>query len=63
MVELDGSGVTPPLGTGLLPGVFRAVLLACGLVRERPAMPELRPARRAWLASGLKGWLEVRLVD
>ncbi len=64
VVELEGSRVTPPLETGLLPGVFRAGLLATGRVRERPlAMPELRSARRIWLVNALRGWLEVRLVD
>ena len=34
-VERDGALVTPPVSCGLLPGVFRANLLATGRAREK----------------------------
>ena len=64
VVELDGARVTPPLQAGLLPGVFRAELLATGQARERPlTMAELRRAPRLWLVNALRGWTEATLVD
>jgi len=64
VVELDGARVTPPLQAGLLPGVFRAELLATGQARERPlTMAELRRAPRLWLVNALRGWIEATLVD
>jgi para-aminobenzoate synthetase/4-amino-4-deoxychorismate lyase len=35
IARLDGEWVTPPLSSGLLPGVFREELLARGEVKER----------------------------
>ena len=62
VVERRGERVTPPLETGLLPGVFRAELLARGEIREHPVtLAELRGARRTWLVNALRGWMEVRL--
>jgi para-aminobenzoate synthetase/4-amino-4-deoxychorismate lyase len=58
VLELDGERVTPPLEDGLLPGVFRASLLARGEVRERPLRPEdVLRARRCWLVNALRGWV------
>jgi para-aminobenzoate synthetase / 4-amino-4-deoxychorismate lyase len=63
VAELDGERVTPPLDAGLLPGVFRAHLLALGDVRERPLrVADLRRARRIWLVNALRGWNEARLI-
>jgi para-aminobenzoate synthetase/4-amino-4-deoxychorismate lyase len=63
VVELRGERVTPPLTAGLLPGVFRAALLARGEVRERTVRPgDLRRARRLWVVNALRGWTEARLV-
>ena len=51
------------LDAGLLPGVFRAALLARGEVRERPLRPaDLARARRLWLVNALRGWIEARLA-
>jgi para-aminobenzoate synthetase/4-amino-4-deoxychorismate lyase len=63
VAEIDGERLTPPLDAGLLPGVFRANLLARGEVRERPLRPpDLSRARRIWLVNALRGWVEARLV-
>ena len=40
VVRLDGALWTPPLDSGLLPGVLRADLLARGEIRERVLRPE-----------------------
>ncbi|BDG03621.1 chorismate-binding protein [Anaeromyxobacter oryzae] len=61
--ELGGERVTPPVAAGLLPGVYRAHLLARGEVRERPiAMAEALAASRVWLVNAVRGWVPVRLV-
>jgi para-aminobenzoate synthetase/4-amino-4-deoxychorismate lyase len=63
VADLDGERVTPPLDSGLLPGVFRAGLLARGEVRERWLLPsDLSRARRVWVVNALRGWVEARLV-
>ncbi|MBK9515977.1 MAG: chorismate-binding protein [Anaeromyxobacter sp.] len=63
VVEQDGQRVTPPLQEGLLPGVFRAHLLARGEVLERPlTRAEVERATRLWLVNALRGWVEARLV-
>jgi para-aminobenzoate synthetase/4-amino-4-deoxychorismate lyase len=63
VADLDGERVTPPLDAGLLPGVFRAGLLARGEVRERTLLPsDLSRARRLWVVNALRGSVEARLV-
>ncbi|MGA8892754.1 MAG: aminodeoxychorismate synthase component I, partial [Anaeromyxobacteraceae bacterium] len=63
VADIDGERVTPPLDAGLLPGVFRASLLARGEVRERRLLPsDLSRARRLWVVNALRGWMEARLV-
>jgi para-aminobenzoate synthetase / 4-amino-4-deoxychorismate lyase len=62
VVELDGMRVTPPMEAGLLPGVFRAELIATGQVRERAlTLAEMRGASRLWLVNALRGWVEAEL--
>lgn len=63
VVDLGGERLTPPLDAGLLPGVFRADLLARGGIREGRILPaDLRRARRIWLVNALRGWMEARLL-
>ena len=64
VVELGGERVTPPMECGLLPGVFRARLLATGQVRERRiTLDELRAARRVWLVNSVRRWRDAVVVD
>lgn len=57
-----GELVTPPLGSGLLDGVGRALAIAAGQVREEIVrVPELYEARRIWFVNSLRGWIEVHL--
>jgi len=63
VVEIDGRRWTPPVEAGLLPGTFRADLLARGDIRERTLTPQdVRGASRAWLVNSLRGWIDMRLV-
>ncbi|CAM3450126.1 chorismate-binding protein [Hydrogenibacillus schlegelii] len=62
VVERDGHLWTPPLSDGLLPGVFRAHLLAAGFVREAPmTWRDLCTADRLWAVNSVRGWMPLRL--
>ncbi len=57
-VQLDGQWLTPPLDSGLLPGVLRAELLAQGRVREaRLTRDDLARAEGLAFFNSLRGWL------
>ena len=63
VVEIDGRLVTPPIACGLLPGTFRAELLATGEVVEAPVTLErLSGATRLWLVNSVRGWCPAVLV-
>ena len=62
VVELDGRRWTPPIASGLLGGVLRAVLLRRGAIAERSLFEaDVRRARRMWLINSVRGAVEVRL--
>lgn len=64
VVERDGVKVTPPVSCGLLPGTFRAELLAIGEIVERVVTKEeLRRARRLWVVNSVHGWRQADLVE
>jgi para-aminobenzoate synthetase/4-amino-4-deoxychorismate lyase len=57
VVEIGGDKLTPPLASGLLPGVFREDLLDKGEITERPLYPaDLRRAEAIWLVNAVRGW-------
>jgi len=63
VVDLDGTLVTPPIGAGLLPGLYRAGLLAAGTVVERPLTPDdVRRARAVYLVNSVRGMWPVTVV-
>jgi para-aminobenzoate synthetase / 4-amino-4-deoxychorismate lyase len=63
VVELGGVRWTPPLRSGLLPGVFRDALLEAGLIRERVlTRADLEEASEVWLINSLREWVPVRLA-
>ena len=63
VVELDGLRVTPPLSSGLLPGVGREVALRDGHVVERVLVADDLPrATRIWHLNSLRGWRVLELV-
>ena len=63
VAELDGNKVTPPVESGLLPGVFRDWLLRHGEIMERRiGLDDLRRASRIWVVNSLRKWREATLV-
>jgi para-aminobenzoate synthetase/4-amino-4-deoxychorismate lyase len=62
VVELDGRLVTPPLDCGLLPGVYRRVLLARKRVSEQIVkLSELEHATGLWFVNSVRGAVAVTL--
>jgi para-aminobenzoate synthetase/4-amino-4-deoxychorismate lyase len=63
VVRLDGALWTPPLECGLLPGVFRAHLLARGEIRERVLHPDdLARAEEVWLINSVRKWRRAEII-
>lgn len=63
ILELDGERVTPPVSSGLLPGVYRGWLLRQGQVRERVVrLVDLARCEDIWLVNSLRG-AEAALID
>jgi para-aminobenzoate synthetase/4-amino-4-deoxychorismate lyase len=64
IVTLDGQEWTPPVRSGLLPGVYRALLLDQGRVRERVvAREDLRRCTALRLVNSVRGSLEAVLAS
>ena len=64
VVRIGDRWLTPPVECGLLPGTFRAELLARGELEEARLRPEeLESADEIWLINSLRGWIPVELVD
>ena len=64
VLEMDGQRLTPALECGLLPGVYRAELLARGEIAEAILRPgDLKRASRVGIVNSLRGWLDCELVD
>jgi para-aminobenzoate synthetase/4-amino-4-deoxychorismate lyase len=62
--SVGGRRVTPPVACGLLPGVFRAELLASGEVTEAVVtIDQLKGASRVWLVNSVRGWLNGSLLE
>jgi branched-subunit amino acid aminotransferase/4-amino-4-deoxychorismate lyase len=61
--DAEGVWLTPPLASGLLPGVRRRALLDEGAVREAPlSLADLRQARALRISNALRGWLAADLA-
>jgi para-aminobenzoate synthetase / 4-amino-4-deoxychorismate lyase len=64
VVERDGRRVTPPVASGLLPGVYRGALLEQGAIGESVVtVEEIRDASRIWLVNSVRGWMRAQLID
>jgi para-aminobenzoate synthetase / 4-amino-4-deoxychorismate lyase len=64
VAEIGGERRTPPLSSGLLPGVFRAHLLDAGTIVEASlTRDDLRRATRLWTINSVRRWREARLLD
>lgn len=62
-VYRDGVWLTPPMTSGLLPGVMRQTLLTQRQVREAIlTRADLEAATECRLSNALRGWFEVRLA-
>jgi para-aminobenzoate synthetase / 4-amino-4-deoxychorismate lyase len=62
VVKIGGRLLTPALECGLLPGVFRAALLARGKMKEAVlTLAEVASAERLWFINSLRGAMPVRL--
>ncbi len=60
VLEVDGKLVTPPVVCGLLPGTFRAELVATGLVHEQVlTIDHLRQATKVWMVNSVRGWVPI----
>ena len=63
IVELDGQWYTPPLDSGLLPGIWRARMLAEGKATERVlTLDDLRRATRILVGNSVRGAIPVAQV-
>jgi para-aminobenzoate synthetase/4-amino-4-deoxychorismate lyase len=61
---IGGRRLTPPVDAGLLPGTYRAELLARGAIEEAPiAVADLRRAERLWLINSVQEWRDATLID
>ncbi|MGE0667353.1 MAG: aminodeoxychorismate synthase component I [Sphingomonadales bacterium] len=63
-IRKDGHWITPPVSSGLLPGVFRRFFMTGTPVQVRPVTPaDLVGAERVCMANALWGMVDVRLAD
>ncbi len=64
VIKKNGRFYTPPLSSGLLPGVFRARLLKSGRVKEKKIfLKDLRKADKIFLCNSVRGLVEVKLTS
>ena len=64
VIDLAGTLVTPPVTSGLLPGTFRAHLLARNEIRERRVtINELQTCQGIFLINSLRGWRKAAFSD
>ena len=62
VIKKNGISYTPPLSSGLLPGVFRAYLIKSGRVKEkRIFLNDLRKADKIFLCNSVRGLVEVKV--
>lgn len=63
VLRLGGELLTPPLTSGLLPGVFRERLLARGIVREQVLFPaDVLRAEKVWLVNSVRWWMAAEVA-
>ncbi|MGL4409830.1 MAG: chorismate-binding protein [Zoogloea sp.] len=63
-LEIDGELLTPPLASGVLPGVLRRSLLDSGQAREAVLYPsDLHRAGATWVGNSLRGMISVRFIN
>ena len=63
-VEIDGNLFTPPIDSGLLPGILSENLLKTGKCKERKIfLGELQNLHKIYLGNSVRGLVEVVLAD
>jgi len=63
-IKKDGRLLTPPLAVGILPGVLRNVLLACGDAEERRlTLDDLITADAVYMGNSLRGLMPASLLS
>ncbi len=63
VLEIDDRRLTPPVASGLLPGVFRCHLLERGEIEERVlSVDALERATRAFSINSVRRWCDLKLV-
>lgn len=61
VVSRGGTLITPPVECGLLPGTFRAQLLADGILSEGVlSADDIGSAESVWLINSVRGWAPMR---
>jgi para-aminobenzoate synthetase/4-amino-4-deoxychorismate lyase len=64
VIERRGRFYTPPLSSGLLPGVFRGHLLKKGIIRERVLRKtDLTRADRIFLINSVRRWIPAQFLS
>ena len=64
LLNIGGEWLTPPVGSGLLPGAMRAHLLERGEIRETVlTKADLPRAASVALINSVRKWIEVQFVD
>ena len=62
VVRFGNDLLTPPVSSGLLPGTFRAALLARGRVREQVVrIEDLARADEVYLVNSVRGWMRCKM--
>ena len=62
--EIDGQLVTPPLSSGLLPGVLRSKLLQTGeAISQKLTKKDLECADKIYIGNSLRGMLPAEFID
>ena len=62
VVQIGGKRYTPPISSGVLPGVFRRELLERGEIAERTlSVEDVKKSERTWMINSLREWVEVDL--
>ena len=62
-VDIDGQLLTPPVASGLLPGIMRAEIIRTRKAQERVLFPaDLRAARALYVTNSVRGMVQVILA-
>ncbi len=63
VVAQDGRLITPPVASGLLPGVFRRHLLESGEIAEAVVtLDDLRRAERVFAVNSVRKWMPATVL-